>query len=366
MLGRKSVKFFSMIVGTLLVASLVSNTTSAMSVTDLEVGGEDKHCSSQSLNKIGEPITFSTITINGEENPLYCTFSNKESALEKFKALVPRLVDLAATVGGLDELSDDNWEEYRRFIGIATTDIETYKDFSDDLLISNSFFDIYENDDANAEIEKYVNSGNRMRSNSEEQFELGLMLPNYAPIVEREQKKIAKAISRASINTSAAVSYAIRYAFTPNTSEYGYLDGVDCTNFVSQILEAGGVQQEVYNDKYSGWWHKNGLLGHSYSRSWTLSDTFVRYMGVGYTTTNHNSFSLNIAKGDFISLDENNDGQWDHMGFVADHKPLVQLVNGQYSDYMVAQHSSNYLLWASHANNNWPRQNGAKYARVRR
>lgn len=152
--------------------------------------------------------------------------------MEKFKALVPRLVDLAATVGGLDELSDDNWEEYRRFIGIATTDVEMYKDFSDDFLISNSFFDIYENDDANAEIEKYVNSDNRMRSNSEEQFELGLMLPNYAPIVEREQKKMAKAILRASINTSTAVSYAIRYAFTPNTSEYGYLDGVDCTYFV--------------------------------------------------------------------------------------------------------------------------------------
>lgn len=47
-----------MIVGTLLVTSLMGNTTSAMGATGLVISGEDKHCSSQSLSKIGEPITI--------------------------------------------------------------------------------------------------------------------------------------------------------------------------------------------------------------------------------------------------------------------------------------------------------------------
>ncbi|MFR2706825.1 MAG: hypothetical protein ACLTAT_11060 [Lachnospira eligens] len=42
----------------------------------------------------------------------------------------------------------------------------------------------------------------------------------------------------------------------------------------------------------------------------------ARYMGVGFTTHDNFDFSVNIQRGDFVSLDVNNDGDWDHMGFV--------------------------------------------------
>ena len=39
-------------------------------------------------------------------------------------------------------------------------------------------------------------------------------------------------------------------------------------------------------------------------------------MGVGFTTHDNFDFSVNIQRGDFVSLDVDNDGDWDHMGFV--------------------------------------------------
>ena len=52
------------------------------------------------------------------------------------------------------------------------------------------------------------------------------------------------------------MSYASAHATSPNTPDYYYFSHGDCINFVSQILEASGVSQDVYDSVYSGWWHK--------------------------------------------------------------------------------------------------------------
>ena len=82
------------------------------------------------------------------------------------------------------------------------------------------------------------------------------------------------------------------------------------------------------------------------------------HQGVVYSTTNHNSFKSNIKKGSFIVADYENDGDWDHCGFVTDKTS---------NDYKVAQHTSNYNAWTSTSTNNWDKvgSNGGKYARVR-
>lgn len=89
------------------------------------------------------------------------------------------------------------------------------------------------------------------------------------------------------------------------------------------------------------------------------------YMGVGYTTTSNASFSSNIQNGDFIVADYENDGDWNHMGFVTDKKSSK--TNGYY-DYKVAQHTSNYHAWTSSDTNGWENigTDGGKYGRVRR
>lgn len=78
-----------------------------------------------------------------------------------------------------------------------------------------------------------------------------------------------------------------------------------------------------------------------------------------YSTTNHSNFKTNISKGSFIVADFDNDGDWDHCGFVSDKKS---------DDYKVAQHTSNYNEWVSSSKNNWDNigSDGGKYARIRK
>ena len=64
-----------------------------------------------------------------------------------------------------------------------------------------------------------------------------------------------QAASAAIPNVHAAVSYAEEHAKDQNTTDDSYFDGGDCTNFVSQILYAGGVSQAVYSRQDQGWWH---------------------------------------------------------------------------------------------------------------
>lgn len=88
-------------------------------------------------------------------------------------------------------------------------------------------------------------------------------------------------------------------------------------------------------------------------------------MGVVFTTKNHKNFSTNIHKGSIIASDNDNDGDWDHIGFVT----AVDNHIGSYGyrDYKVAQHTNNYHLWTSDSDNKWEKvaAKGGKYARIR-
>lgn len=50
--------------------------------------------------------------------------------------------------------------------------------------------------------------------------------------------------SNLNYDREAAKSYAENYALTPNTKEYPYFPEDDCTNFVSQVLKAGGLEED--------------------------------------------------------------------------------------------------------------------------
>lgn len=139
---------------------------------------------------------------------------------------------------------------------------------------------------------------------------------------------------------------------------------LDKVKYASLTLEASGVSQDVYPVDTKGWWHKNHGGQHLYSVSWINADTFSRYMGVGFKTTNHTEFSSVIDKGDFIASDKANDGNWDHMGFVTNKDNTYRYYsNGDYYNYEVAQHTEGYIKWAD--KNGWPMTGGA-LGRVRR
>ena len=129
------------------------------------------------------------------------------------------------------------------------------------------------------------------------------------------------------------------------------------------------ANQEVYDSVHSIWWHKYNpnawLTKHTHSRSWTMADTFCRYMGIILTTTSHYSFSTNVFKGSIIAQDVSDDGDWDHVGFVTAADNYVGSYG--YYDYKVAQHTGNYHLWTSNSGHHWEdlESNGGRYGRIR-
>ena len=77
-----------------------------------------------------------------------------------------------------------------------------------------------------------------------------------------------------------AAQYIYKYAVTPNTFYYDFTnDGGDCTNFVSQVLAAGGMPMTypVYNPTIKDWYYYNQIWGTGRSATWTNAHCFSYY-----------------------------------------------------------------------------------------
>lgn len=74
-------------------------------------------------------------------------------------------------------------------------------------------------------------------------------------------------------NRHKAVQYAIQYGMTPNAT-YPYYRGDDCTNFVSQCLQAGGCKNN-FNRKYP-WW----CVREKTSICWSVAHSLYWYIQV--------------------------------------------------------------------------------------
>lgn len=102
-----------------------------------------------------------------------------------------------------------------------------------------------------------------------------------------------------SIAGEAGVSYSQYY----NTDVYGYADGNDCCNYVSQCLKAGGFvfdpTRAANRDKTKAgqWWHsQTGNLSDS-SESWRLVSKFITYWKNRYGIEDITSNASNLCAG---------------------------------------------------------------------
>lgn len=323
------------------------------------------------LQNVGKVVDGGSISVNNVENSLYMVFENQAKALEDIKLKVPDLLNTLASEYNLAPLSDSSWKKYRDAMYMlfdSNNKPNDYTESNKDFRTLRAFFDIYENHQKNQEIMAVYNRLTTSRSSAIQ--ELGLLLPYTEPLAQEFMSLTTLTQTRASFFLDKAIEYATKHARSVNFPTYYYFDSGDCTNFVSQILENSGVSQVVYDSVYSGWWHKRttGILGykHTHSQSWTLADVFCRYMGVRYETTSHPNFSRNIVRGSFIAADFDNDGDWDHLGFVTARVNKYNTSYG-YHDYKVAQHTSNYHDWTSSSTNGWETvgPDGGRYARIR-
>ncbi|GCD84014.1 hypothetical protein PTHTG4_30790 [Parageobacillus thermoglucosidasius] len=100
---------------------------------------------------------------------------------------------------------------------------------------------------------------------------------------------------------------------------------VNCTNFVSQCVHAGGAPMTGYPNRAKGWWCKNS----NWSYSWAVAHSFRWYLSgtrVGLQTMEVSSPEQLMA-GDVICYDFQGDGRFDHSTIVvakdANGMPLV-------------------------------------------
>ena len=136
-----------------------------------------------------------------------------------------------------------------------------------------------------------------------------------------------------------ATEYALKYALDGNGA-YKFIYGKDCTNFASQIMQAGGMIQS-YTSNSSGYkWYYSNAFAHS--KSWTWAHGFMQYWTAeGARTASFTSTSSaipHIRKGNFI-------GYWDKTLFEFSHMAYVNNVsNGK---VYICQHTINRknALW---------------------
>lgn len=312
----------------------------------------------------GEIVKGRVVVINNEEQPLFCEFANNEAALGVLKREIPALLSAISEFGSIrQDINSTNWRLYQSVLLGAGEEV-FLEPYADEVRKFAGFFDIYENVEDNEKILTFVTRRNGILTESEIEEVVGI-LPNNSPISVRfnnsriEDSSSARISPLRMLNLGGALNYATSFVYNPNYSGFGYINGADCTNFVSQILYTGGVSQN------SVWWHNNTFWGHRYSVAWINTPAFAAHMGVMSTLYTHLNFSQTINIGDVAVVDLRNDYQWDHAGFVtAIDSSATQHWNGYYRNYRIAQHSDNAHRWGTDVNSGW--DDGLRWGVIRK
>ncbi len=359
----------------ILLCSVYAGSVSAESAVNTQ---ENLNNTNTATNKLSQIETNNYISIDSKKALLYPTFVNPESAIAEIQKKTPDFLNAISKKYALEQLGTENWNDYRNYADQYVTEDSNLSELEiEQYNALNNFFDIYENADKNTAIADLVMKSTLSRSASDT-TEMALLLPYTSDLSTdfnnaQTLQGVGITATLSSVpNLSNSIAYASNYAVNPNRNKYPVF-GQDCTNFASQILEAGGVSQSVFTDTSKGWWHTIGVtqygqIYHTNSISWSVADTFARYMGVGYTSKSHSSFSSAIAQGDFIAADFEGDGDWNHIGFVTAKGSYANYGGKSYTDYKVAQHTNNYHDWTSSSTNGWEtvEDGNGTYGRVRR
>ncbi|WP_058302788.1 amidase domain-containing protein [Gorillibacterium timonense] len=116
-----------------------------------------------------------------------------------------------------------------------------------------------------------------------------------------------------------AAEYADRYWESANPA---YLEfEVDCSNYVSQCIFAGGAPMNYTDRRDSGWWYR-GMSGNreNWSYSWAVADSLRRYLSVGRSHGLRAKIvetPQELEPGDVISYCWKGDGRYGHSTVVA-------------------------------------------------
>lgn len=95
---------------------------------------------------------------------------------------------------------------------------------------------------------------------------------------------------------------------------------VNCTNYVSQCIFAGGAPMNYTGKRGSGWWYKGRSSGQEWwSYSWAVSHALTQYLAVARKAGLHaieKQAPEELQLGDVITYDWNGDGRFQHSTIV--------------------------------------------------
>ncbi|GGM26047.1 hypothetical protein GCM10011351_09600 [Paraliobacillus quinghaiensis] len=143
------------------------------------------------------------------------------------------------------------------------------------------------------------------------------------PNIEKDVLSRSQKEQRFSYDRHATVQYAERWWNDYNPA-YKQFD-VDCTNYVSQCLHAGGAPMRGYPDRSKGWWYQN----EKWSYSWSVAHALRWYLSGSKQGLKGKAIEKpeQLIPGDVICYDFEGDGKWDHNTIVvskdANGMPLV-------------------------------------------
>jgi len=113
-------------------------------------------------------------------------------------------------------------------------------------------------------------------------------------------------------NRLKAVQYAERWwnSFNPAYKKFE----VDCTNYISQCLNAGGAPMLGYPNRSKGWW----IRSSNWSYSWTVANSLRWYLPGAKAGIRAKEVSSpeQLQLGDVICYDFQGDGRFDHTTIV--------------------------------------------------
>jgi hypothetical protein len=160
-----------------------------------------------------------------------------------------------------------------------------------------------------------------------------------------------------SYNGAAAAAYADTYWSTYNPQWPSYAtSGGDCTNFVSQSLDAGGIAMRP-NPPYSGtaaWFMRGTPTNPNPSTSWINANDNSTFLGASLPATKVGTYTglgptvtqaSGASQGDVISYDWNGDGVVDHQAVVvtSDGQSVDAHTNNRYHAYWtLAQYNAQW------------------------
>jgi cell wall-associated NlpC family hydrolase len=120
-------------------------------------------------------------------------------------------------------------------------------------------------------------------------------------------------------NRQQAVQYAERY-WNHRNPHFRYFGEDNCTNFVSQVLLAGGIPMEFADSPNKGWWYRRKGGGKDeWSYSWAVAHSLYQYLR---QKRSHGLRAVvyerpqQLQWGDLICYDWEGDGRWNHFTVV--------------------------------------------------